>query len=40
MSFVGHILLALLALVGVAAIALALMLAWPLAPAAAARLDP
>ena len=32
MSFVGHILLALLALVGVAAVALALMLAWPLKP--------
>jgi len=32
MSFAGHILLALLALVGVAAIALALMLAWPLRP--------
>ena len=32
MSFVGHILLALLALVGVAAIALALMLGWPLRP--------
>jgi pimeloyl-ACP methyl ester carboxylesterase len=32
MSLVGHILLALLALVGVAAVALALMLAWPLRP--------
>jgi hypothetical protein len=32
MSFVGHILLVLLALVGVAAVALALMLAWPLRP--------
>jgi len=32
MSFVGHILLVLLAIVGAAAIALALMLAWPLKP--------
>src|SRR5271165_4387803 len=32
MSFVGHILLVLLAIVGAAAIALALMLAWPLRP--------
>jgi pimeloyl-ACP methyl ester carboxylesterase len=32
MSLVGHILVALLALVGVAAVALALMLAWPLRP--------
>jgi pimeloyl-ACP methyl ester carboxylesterase len=32
MSLVGHILLALLALIGVAAVALALMLAWPLRP--------
>jgi hypothetical protein len=32
MSLVGQILLALLALVGVAAVALSLMLAWPLHP--------
>jgi pimeloyl-ACP methyl ester carboxylesterase len=32
MSFAGHVLLGLLAFVGVAAIALALMLAWPLSP--------
>ncbi len=32
MSFAGHVLLGLLAFVGVAAIALALMLAWPLRP--------